>query len=102
MEDKKIIDKIYEALKNVYDREIMVDIVNLGLIYSVLYKDGEAQIEMTLTSPTCPMAKEILFEVENEVLKIEEVKSVKINLTFSPPWTKERMSEEAKTILNID
>ena len=88
--------KIVEVLKTVYDPEIPVNVYDLGLIYDVAVDDSnDATITMTLTAPNCPLADVILNDVKNSVEAIENVKNVKINLVFDPPWSKDMMSEEA-------
>ncbi len=92
--DKK--EEILERLKNVIDPEVGLDVVNLGLIYNLDIKDGDVNILMTLTVPGCPLMNYLVKEVENRVKEIDWVKNVKIDLTFDPPWSPERLSEEAK------
>ena len=88
--------RIVEVLKTVYDPEIPVNVYDLGLIYDVAVGDNNAvTITMTLTAPNCPLADVILNDVKNSVDAIEEVQSVKINLVFDPPWSKNMMTEEA-------
>jgi FeS assembly SUF system protein len=87
-------DKIVTMLKSIYDPEIPVDIYELGLIYEVkIDKENQVQIEMTLTSPNCPVAESLPKEVEDKVETIEEVVSCKVNIVFDPPWDKDMMSE---------
>ncbi len=87
---------IVTTLKDVYDPEIPVNIYDLGLIYEVdTEEDGKVTIKMTLTAPNCPMADQILQEVNDRVGDIDGVTDVAINLTFDPPWEKGMMSEEA-------
>ena len=94
--------KIVEALKKVYDPEIPVNVYDLGLIYEIDYTDKkEANIEMTLTAPNCPMVDILMVDVENAVGAIEEVDKVNINLVFDPPWDKNMLSEEAKLELGL-
>lgn len=94
--------QIVRVLRNVYDPEIPVNIYDLGLIYEVnVLDDGKVSIVMTLTSPGCPMADELIAEINERVKEIEEVKEVEIKLTFNPPWTKEMMTEEAKLELGF-
>ena len=94
--------KIVEALKQVYDPEIPVNVYDLGLIYEIDYTDEkEANIEMTLTAPNCPMVDILIMDVENAVTAIEEVEKVNINLVFEPPWDKSMLSEEAKLELGF-
>ncbi|WP_126969647.1 iron-sulfur cluster assembly protein [Gynurincola endophyticus] len=101
--DKTLIEeKIYEQLHTVNDPEIPVDIVELGLIYGVEINDaGYVSITMTLTAPACPVAGEIVLEVDRKVREVEGVTDVNVMLTFSPAWTKDRMSEVAKLELGF-
>ena len=88
---------IVAALKTVYDPEIPADIYELGLIYKIdIDDDRNVAIEMTLTAPGCPVAGEMPGWVENAVGTVEGVQGVKVELVFTPPWTPERMSEEAQ------
>ena len=97
-----ITGKIVDALKTVYDPEIPVDVYELGLIYQVDYEPGaddaggEVAILMTLTAPGCPVAGEMPGWVETAVRRVDGVDRVKVDMTFDPPWTPERMSDEAK------
>ena len=94
--------KIVEALKKVYDPEIPVNVYDLGLIYEIDYTDKkEANIDMTLTAPNCPVVDILITDVENAVSAIEEVHKVNINLVFEPPWDKSMLSEEAKLELGL-
>jgi len=94
--------KILKVLKSIFDPEIPVNIYDLGLIYEVVVDDdGKADITMTLTAPGCPMADELMAEVNQKVAAVEGVAEVHVNLTFSPPWTKDLMSEEAKLELGF-
>jgi FeS assembly SUF system protein len=101
--DKKTLEKkIVEALKTVYDPEIPVDIYELGLIYEIKIDDqANVEIEMTLTSPSCPSAEQLPGEVEAKVKAVEGINDVKIKLTFEPPWDKDMMSDEAKLELGF-
>lgn len=95
-------NKIVEMLKTIYDPEIPVDIFELGLIYEVrIDEDKHVEIDMTLTSPNCPVAETLPKEVEDKVASIEHVKSAKVNIVFDPPWDKDMMSEEAKLELGF-
>lgn len=99
---KELEDKIVTMLKSIYDPEIPVDIFELGLIYEVkIDKENNVQIEMTLTSPNCPVAETLPKEVEDKVSAIEEVITCKVNIVFDPPWDKDMMSEEAKLELGF-
>ena len=89
------------AIKTVYDPEIPVDIYELGLIYKVdLDEDRNLTIDMTLTAPGCPVAGEMPIWVENAARSVEGVQDVTVNMVFDPPWTADRMSEEAQVALN--
>ena len=95
-------NELIAALKTVYDPEIPVDIYELGLIYKVDVADNkDVTIDMTLTAPGCPVAGEMPGMVKDAVKTVKGVGEVKVNMTFDPPWTPERMSEEAKLELNM-
>ena len=95
-------DKIITEIKKIYDPEIPVNIYELGLIYKIeVDKENNALIEMTLTSPNCPVAESLPNSVKENILKIDEIKSVELKLVWDPPWTKEKMSEAAKIELNL-
>ena len=95
-------NKIIAEIKKIYDPEIPVNIYELGLIYKIEISDTKkVNIEMTLTSPNCPVAESLPKMVKDNVLKIEEVSNVDLKLVWSPPWTKDMMSEEAKLELNL-
>lgn len=94
-------DQIIEVLHTVHDPEIPVNIYELGLVYEVKIDDGKVNILMTLTAPACPVAGDIIFEVQSKIETIEGVKDVHVQLTFDPPWTKDMMSEEAKLELGF-
>lgn len=99
---KELEDKIVVMLKSIYDPEIPVDIFELGLIYEVkIDKVNNVLIDMTLTSPNCPVAETLPKEVEDKVAALEEVSSCKVNIVFDPPWDKDMMSEEAKLELGF-
>jgi FeS assembly SUF system protein len=90
------------ALKTVYDPEIPVDIYELGLIYKVDVADNkDVTIDMTLTAPGCPVAGEMPGMVRDALLPVPGIGEVTVNMTFDPPWTPERMSEEARLELNM-
>ena len=93
---------IIEALKGVYDPEIPVNIYDLGLIYNVdISEGGSVDIEMTLTTPGCPVAETFPGIVEQTVESLDGVKDAKVELVWDPPWTMERMTEEAKLELGL-
>ncbi len=95
-------EKIIDEIKKVYDPEIPVNIYDLGLIYKVeISKDSNVNVEMTLTSPNCPVADSLPKMVKDNILKINEVKDVDLKLVWDPPWSKDKMSEAAKLELNI-
>ena len=96
-------EDIVTALKKVYDPEMPVNIYELGLIYDLTVDDaGSAAIRMTLTAPNCPVAGTMPGEVERAVRAVPGVSDVKLELTFDPPWSKDRMSEAAKLALGIE
>lgn len=98
----RITDDVVAALKSVYDPEIPVDIYELGLIYQVdLDDDRGLKVEMTLTAPGCPVAGEMPGWVQEACNKVEGVKRTEVNLTFDPPWTPDRMTDEARLQLNM-
>ncbi len=89
-------EQILEALRQVYDPEIPVDIVNLGLVYDVAIEDGIVRLKMTTTSPGCPVGDYLAQEVERAVETLSGVDAVGVEFVWDPPWTPERMSAEAK------
>src|SRR5579872_497580 len=94
--------KLVTALKTVYDPEIPVDIYELGLIYKVDVSDTkDVAVDMTLTAPNCPVAGEMPGMVKDALAKVEGIGDVTVNMTFDPPWSPDRMSEEAKLELNM-
>ena len=93
----RLTDDIIAAVKTVYDPEIPADIYELGLIYKIdIEDDRSVKIDMTLTAPGCPVAGEMPGWVENAVNTVEGISGVEIHMTFDPPWTPARMSEEAQ------
>lgn len=99
---KALEDLIIAALKEIYDPEIPVDIFELGLIYEVKIKqDGKVDIDMTLTSPNCPVAESLPVDVKNKVELVEGVEEATVNIVFDPPWDKDMMSEEAQLELGF-
>lgn len=98
----QLTDDIIAAIKTVYDPEIPVDIYELGLIYEVDVDDERnVAVEMTLTAPGCPVAGEMPIWVENAIAPLPGIQSVKVALTFDPPWDMSRMSDEARVALNM-
>jgi len=99
---KELEEKIIAKLKEIFDPEIPVDIFELGLIYEVRIKeDGKVDVEMTLTSPNCPVAESLPVDVKNKVEELFEVTECTVNIVFDPPWDKEMMSEEAQLELGF-
>jgi len=97
-----IAEQIKAQLETVFDPEIPVNICELGLIYEIITKDdGTAKIVMTLTAPACPVAGELLDEVQRKVAVVEGVKNALVELTFEPKWDKSMMSEEARLELGF-
>lgn len=92
-------DAVLEALKGVYDPEIPVDVVNLGLVYAVVVEDGRVTVTMTTTSPGCPVGDFLTREVERAIRKLGGVETVRVDLVWDPPWGPERMSPEARRML---
>ena len=95
-------ETIISEIKKIYDPEIPVNIYELGLIYKIEIKDNnKAIIEMTLTSPNCPVAESLPKMVKDNIMNIEGVSDVNLKLVWDPPWTKDKMSEAAKLELNL-
>ena len=95
-------EKIIKEIKTIYDPEIPVDIYELGLIYKVeILEDNKVNVDMTLTTPNCPVAESLPRMVKDNILKLDGVNDVDLNLVWDPPWTKDKMSEAAKLELNL-
>ena len=95
-------EKIVTEIKKIYDPEIPVNIYELGLIYKIeIFENTKVIIEMTLTSPNCPVAESLPKMVKDNILKLAEVDDVDLKLVWDPPWTKDKMSEAAKLELNL-
>lgn len=102
-EKQEVMQAIVAKLHTCFDPEIPVNIYELGLIYDIdLNTNGHVHINMTLTSPACPVAGSLPGDVKNKVLQVENVASAKVELVWDPPWEKSRMSEAAKLQLGID
>jgi FeS assembly SUF system protein len=102
VEMARLTDDIVNALKTVYDPEIPADIYELGLIYKVDVDDDRVvNIDMTLTTPNCPSAAELPAQVENAVAGVTGVREAKVTIVWDPPWDPSRMSDEARTVLNM-
>ncbi len=99
---KDLKEKIISEIKKIYDPEIPINIYELGLIYKIeIINTDKVLIEMTLTSPNCPVAESLPNSVKNNILKIDEIKDVDLKLVWDPPWTKDKMSDAAKLELNL-
>ena len=95
-------NKIIAEIKKIYDPEIPVNIYELGLIYKIEVDDkNKVHVDMTLTSPNCPVAESLPNEVKENIMKVEGVSDVNLNLVWEPPWSKDKMSEAAKLELNL-
>ena len=100
--DAALQERVLEALKTVRDPEIPVNLVDLGLIYELIVnKDGTVYVEMTLTAPSCPVAGELPGQVADAIRDVPGVDDVRVKLVWTPPWTKDRMSDEAKLELGL-
>ena len=95
-------EKIVSEIKKIYDPEIPVNIYELGLIYKIEIEDKrKVNIQMTLTSPNCPVAESLPKMVKDNILKLDGVDDVDLKLVWDPPWTKDKMSDAAKLELNL-
>lgn len=94
-------EQVYEALREVYDPEIPLNIVDLGLIYSLQIQDGLVEVRMSLTGPGCPVGPELVAEVTDRIDAIQGVQRADVELVFDPPWTPDRMSEDGKLQLGL-
>ena len=95
-------ERAISAVREIYDPEIPVDIYELGLIYELeIDENGVASVKMTLTSPACPVAESLPMQVQEKLLTVEGITDVDLRLVWDPPWSKERMSDEARLTLNM-
>ena len=102
MDKENIKNNVIKAIKTIYDPEIPANIWDMGMIYSIDVDDNaKVNILMTVTAPNCPVADSLPSEVKNAAAKVDGVKDVWVELTFDPPWTPDRMSEEAKLDLGM-
>lgn len=100
--DPALREQVLEALKTVRDPEIPVNLVDLGLIYELIVnKDGVVYVEMTLTTPACPVAGALPGQVRDAISAVPGVQDVRVKLVWTPPWDKDRMSEEARLELGL-
>jgi metal-sulfur cluster biosynthetic enzyme len=95
------VEEVTDALRDVIDPELGLDFVELGLIYEVAVDGGAVNVTYSLTSPGCPIGPQVAEQIEEFVSEVEGVESVSSNMTFSPPWTPELMSEDAKFALGF-
>ncbi|MFN8437189.1 MAG: iron-sulfur cluster assembly protein [Cytophagales bacterium] len=102
IENEELKEKVFDAIKTVYDPEIPVNVYELGLIYDVtVYPVNNVHVVMTLTTPACPSAQSLPLEIENKIKEIEEVAQVTVEVTFDPPYSQDMMSEVAKLELGF-
>lgn len=94
-------EEVMEVLKQCYDPEIPVNVVDLGLIYNVSIEDDTVDVEMTLTAPGCPMHSLIARDVKQKLESIPGLEKANVKVVWDPPWTPDRLSEEAKKILGL-
>ena len=95
-------NQVIDEIKKIYDPEIPVNIYELGLIYKIeVDETNKVTVDMTLTSPNCPVAESLPKEVKDNIMKIKGISDVDLNLVWEPPWNKEKMSEAAKLELNL-
>jgi FeS assembly SUF system protein len=100
--DAELMARVLDALKTVQDPEIPVNLVDLGLIYELIVnRDGTVYVEMTLTTPACPVAAALPGQVKEAIGAVPGVNDARVKLVWSPPWSRERMSEEAKLELGL-
>ena len=102
MADELSTADIYESLKTVFDPEIPVNVVDLGLIYDVQVNKGDVYVQMTLTFPGCGMGPFIAQQAEWAIQDIEGVEDVEIEMVFDPPWTPDQITEDGKKLLGLD
>jgi metal-sulfur cluster biosynthetic enzyme len=95
------VDEVTDALRDVIDPELGLDFVELGLIYEVEVDEGDVHVTFTLTSPGCPIGPQVSEQIEEFVGELDGVKAISSTMVFSPPWTPERMSEDAKFALGF-
>lgn len=99
-------ESVYAALRGVQDPELLVNIVDLGLVYEVLVSElgegrSEVRVKMTMTSPACPAGPQLIRDAKDAILDLEGVEDVEVELVMSPPWTPDRMTEEARDELGM-
>lgn len=94
-------EAIIETLRDCYDPEIPINVVDLGLIYNIEIKSGSVEIKMTLTALGCPLSETIIQDMKQRVAMLKGVKDVTIEIVFDPPWSPDKMSQEARKILGV-
>jgi len=94
--------EVWQTLKNCYDPEIPINIVDLGLVYDMKLDDDVVKVKMTLTAPGCPMSSFIVDDVRQKVMAVDGVKDVFVDVVWDPPWNPSMMSQEAKTKLGFE
>ena len=95
-------NEVMDALRDVYDPEIPVNVVDLGLIYSVEVDDGDVHVEMTLTAAGCGMGPYIAQQAEWRIAEIEDVEDVQVDVVFDPPWNPDMITDDGKRLLGLD
>ena len=95
-------DEVYEALREVYDPEIPINVVDLGLIYDVKLDEGNVEVKMTLTFAGCGMGPYIAQQAEWRLAELEGVEDINVELVFDPPWSPDQITEEGKKLLGLD
>jgi len=102
MDNQEKLSRIIEAMKTVQDPEIPVNIYDLGLIYEIrLINGNKVEVKMTLTTPGCPVAQSLPGQVEAAIREVEGIEDATVNIVWDPPWTIDRMTDEAKLTLNL-
>jgi FeS assembly SUF system protein len=101
IDDSMLAANVIDALREIYDPEIPVNIYDLGLIYKVQIEKGYAEVDMTLTTPGCPVAQSFPGMVESSIRKVAGVKGASVELVWDPPWTQDKLSEEARLQLGL-
>ena len=101
IDDSTLAANVIEALREIYDPEIPVNIYDLGLIYKIQIENGNAEVDMTLTTPGCPVAQSFPGMVESSIRKVAGVKNAKVELVWDPPWTQDNLSDEARLPLGL-
>ena len=95
-------EQVVEVIKTVYDPEIPVNVFDLGLVYDVDVEESEVNVVMTLTSPSCPSAKEIPLNIENKITAVLGAEKCLVHIVWNPPWNPQMISEDGKKVLGID